>query len=239
MKRRNRRFGCPRIAQEIAHTFGVDINKDVVRRVLAKHYRPGSGNGGPSWLTVIGHVKDSLWSIDMFRCESILLKSYWVLVLMDVFTRRVIGFGVERADIDGLSVCRMFNKAKSGIRLPRYLSSDHDPLFTFHRWQANLRVLNIEEIKSIPYLPVSHPFIERLIGTIGASILTRCSFGTSSTCSASWTTSRRITTSIAFTPRSTAKHRTSKAVVLPPNRPTCATSLGGRIVMACTRSHAA
>jgi len=102
----------------------------------------------------------------MFRCESILLKSYWVLVLMDVFTRRVIGFGVERADIDGLSVCRMFNKAKSGIRLPRYLSSDHDPLFTFHRWQANLRVLNIEEIKSIPYLPVSHPSIERLISTI-------------------------------------------------------------------------
>jgi hypothetical protein len=28
----------------------------------------------------------------MFRCESILLKSYWILVLMDVFTRRIIGF---------------------------------------------------------------------------------------------------------------------------------------------------
>jgi putative transposase len=74
MKRRNPRFGCPRIAQEIADAFAVEINKDVVRRVLAKHYRPESGNDGPSWLTVIGHLKDSLWSVDLFRCESILLK---------------------------------------------------------------------------------------------------------------------------------------------------------------------
>jgi putative transposase len=48
MKRRNPKFGCVRIAQQIAHAFGVDIDKDVARRVLAKHYRPGdSGANGP------------------------------------------------------------------------------------------------------------------------------------------------------------------------------------------------
>ena len=35
-KRGNSRIGCPRIAQEIARIFGIDINKDIVRRVLAK-----------------------------------------------------------------------------------------------------------------------------------------------------------------------------------------------------------
>ena len=78
MKQRNPRFGCPRIAQQINKAFGVDIDKDVVRRVLAAHYRPGSGNSGPSWLSFLGHAKDSLWSIDLFRCESIHLKSHWV-----------------------------------------------------------------------------------------------------------------------------------------------------------------
>ena len=39
-KRRNPRIGYPRIAQEIARAFGIDIDKDVVGRVLAKHYRP-------------------------------------------------------------------------------------------------------------------------------------------------------------------------------------------------------
>ena len=64
LKRRNPSFGCPRIALIIATTFGVTIDKDVVRRVLEKHLCPGRGGGGPSWLTVIGHVKDSLWRCD-------------------------------------------------------------------------------------------------------------------------------------------------------------------------------
>jgi len=33
LKRRNPKFGCVYIAQQIAHTFGLDIDKDVVRRV--------------------------------------------------------------------------------------------------------------------------------------------------------------------------------------------------------------
>ena len=50
MKQRNPQFGCVRIAQQISYAFGLQIDKDVVRRVLASHYRPGSGTEGPSWL---------------------------------------------------------------------------------------------------------------------------------------------------------------------------------------------
>jgi hypothetical protein len=39
-KRRKVGFGCPRIAQHLAKSFGLEINKDVVRRVLARHYFP-------------------------------------------------------------------------------------------------------------------------------------------------------------------------------------------------------
>ena len=177
MKRRNPRFGCVRIAQQISHVFGIAIDKDVVRRVLAKHHRPGdTGSDGPSWLTFIAHAKDSLWSVDLFRCESILLRSRWVLVVMDVFTRRIVGFGVERAYIDGVSVCRMFNHAVAGQTPPKRLSSDQDPLLRFHRWLASLRVLAIEELKSVPYAPVSHPFVERLIGTVRREYLDRAFF---------------------------------------------------------------
>lgn len=174
VKRRNPGFGCVRIAQQIAHAFGVQIDKDVVRRVLARHYRPGgSGATGPSWLTFIGNLKDSLWSADLFRVESIPLRSYWVMLVMDVFTRRIIGFGVAPAYIDGVSVCRMFQCATAGQTEPKHLSTDHDPLFRFHRWLANLRPLEIEEIKSVPNAPVSHPFVERLIGTIRREYLDR------------------------------------------------------------------
>lgn len=91
MKHRNSKFGCVRIAQQISHVFGLDLDKDVVRRVLAKHCRPSPGADGPSWLSFVAQVKNSLWSVDLFRCESILLNSHWVMVVMDVFTRRLIG----------------------------------------------------------------------------------------------------------------------------------------------------
>lgn len=105
MKKRNPRWGCRKIAEQITHTFCIHIDKDVVRRILAKHYHPDSDGEGISWLTAIAHAKDRLWSVDLFRCESILLQSYWVMVVMDVFTRRIIGFGIERGEIDGLALC--------------------------------------------------------------------------------------------------------------------------------------
>jgi putative transposase len=53
LKSRNPRLGCPRIALIISQTFGVEIDKNVVSRVLSKHYRPAPGGAGPSWLSFI------------------------------------------------------------------------------------------------------------------------------------------------------------------------------------------
>jgi hypothetical protein len=60
----------------------------------------------------------------------------------------------------------MFNQAIRGQRaMPKYLSSDHDPLYRFGQWQANLRIPEVTEIKTVPYVPLSHPFVERVIGS--------------------------------------------------------------------------
>ncbi len=62
--------------------------------------------------------------------------------------------------------------------MPNYLSSDHDPLYRFRQWQTNLRILEVIEIKTVPYVPLSHPFVERLIGTIRREYLDRTLFWT-------------------------------------------------------------
>src|SRR5262245_53881742 len=85
----------------------------------------------------------------------------------------IVGFAVYRGFVDGVALCRMFNRAIHTQTLPQYLSSDHDPLYRFHQWQANLRVLEIQEIKTVPYVPLSHPFVERLIGTSGGNTWTK------------------------------------------------------------------
>ena len=90
-------------------------------------------------------MKDSLWSVDLFRCESILLRSHWVLVVMDQFSRRIIGFGVNVGDVDGIALCRMFNSEISTMGMPRYLSSDNDPLFESIALWAVTRLRNSQE----------------------------------------------------------------------------------------------
>jgi Integrase core domain len=42
----------------------------------------------------------------------------------------------------------------------------HDGGLNFADHKANLRTLEVTEIKTVPYFPLSHPFVERLIGTV-------------------------------------------------------------------------
>jgi hypothetical protein len=99
---------------------------------------------------------------------------------MDQYTRRIIGCGFQAGTVNGVTLCRMFNRAIRGHgSMPTYLSSDHDPLYRFHQWQANLRILEVTEIKTVPHVPLSHPpFVERLIGTIRRECLDRTLFWT-------------------------------------------------------------
>ena len=97
---------------------------------------------------------------------------------MDQVTRRIVGFAVHRGAVDGAALWRMFQRAVCGQTRQKYLSSDHDPLYRFHQWQANLRVLEVTEIKTVPYVPLSHPLVQRLIGTVRREYLDQTLFWT-------------------------------------------------------------
>ena len=104
--------------------------------------------------------------MDLVRGESIVLRSDGVLGVMDQFTRRLGGTGVHCGAVTGADGCRMLNAAMHGQGVPRHLSPDPDPVFDAHRWAANLRIVEIDELKTVPAVPRSHPCVERLIGTM-------------------------------------------------------------------------
>ena len=45
MKRRNPNFGCTKIAEQLAKTFALPLDKDVVRRILMTYFRPERDDG--------------------------------------------------------------------------------------------------------------------------------------------------------------------------------------------------
>ncbi len=93
-----------------------------------------------------------------------------MMVVMDVYSRKIIGFSVCKYPITGVNACVMFNNIISGKKLPKRMCRDRDPIFKFHRWQANMRIFEHQdgmiELKSVAYVPVSNPFVESLIGKI-------------------------------------------------------------------------
>jgi hypothetical protein len=73
-------------------------------------------------------MKDSLWSCDLFRCESATLRTHWVLLVMDQFTRRMVGFGVQGGIVDGpacagCSIERFAVKQRRSISAPTTIPS--------------------------------------------------------------------------------------------------------------------
>jgi putative transposase len=171
----NPMFGCPQIASLVFDRTGICVSDETVRRILAKP-RPGTKGDGPSWLSFIGAQADSLWSIDFFRTESILLKSHWILVVMDQYSRKIVGFATVKGAVSGVDLCVMFNRILGSLKTPKHLSHDNDPLFNFERWIANLSTCRIDEIASVAGVPWSHPFVERLIGTVRREFLDRTLF---------------------------------------------------------------
>jgi putative transposase len=88
------------------------------------------------------------------------------MVVTDQYTQGIAGFAAHAGAADGPDLCRLFNEASSGQCLPRLISSDNDPLFQYRQWKANLNILDIGEVKWLPNAPMSHPFVERLIGSV-------------------------------------------------------------------------
>ena len=70
------------------------------------------------------------------------------------------------------------DKQPAGNGWPECISTDNDPLYQYKQWKANLRILEIGEIKSLPHVPLSHPFVERLIGSIRRELLDQTLFWT-------------------------------------------------------------
>ena len=153
LKRRNPRFGCPKIAQHINKAFGVNIDKDVARRVLAKRYRPEPYGGGPSWLTFFRHINESLLSTSLFRNKSILPKFLSILAAISEHTRRIIGCGIAGCHFDQTMLCSLF---AAGIPVVKALTL---------LGPTRKKFLGVGRTQTGPIFPRAPPFAERRIGT--------------------------------------------------------------------------
>jgi transposase InsO family protein len=111
IKEKNPSFGCPQIASLIFDRTGISVSEETVRRTLMRFYT-GSPGRGPSWLSFLSTQANSLWSLDLFQVDSVFLSTHWVLVVMDQWSRQIVGFAVSHRPVTAMSLTQMFTSMR-------------------------------------------------------------------------------------------------------------------------------
>jgi putative transposase len=167
-------WGEDRIAEELAIKLGVRHSTSTIRRYMVRQRKP---RGGQTWKTFVKNHASQIYAIDFLTQYTALFTVAYVLVVMEIATRRIVLINVTTNP--GLAwVQQQIRQVTPWSKVPRFLIHDNDGIFGQYRdrkrrgnkqrryrcrldlWLAD--VMGIEGIP-IPYgAPNASPHIERL-----------------------------------------------------------------------------
>jgi len=174
LARENPRWGYTKIAGEMRKLGLRQFGRTTVRRILLKHSlapRP-SHSYGLSWAEFLGHYQRFIWACDFFTVTTATLRTYYVLLVLEIGTRRIQFWNVSESP-DGAWVAQQFrNLSVVSDQLPEYLLRDRDDKFSV-RADALLQAAETQIIRLPARSPDLNGHIERCIRTLREECLDR------------------------------------------------------------------
>jgi putative transposase len=171
MARENPRWGVIRIKGELqglGHRVGATTIRTILRRA---GIGPAPRRDGPSWSEFLRSQAQGILASDFFTVETVLLRTLYVLFLIEVGTRRVRVLGVTR-NPDGRWVAQQARNLaiEGGLDNVGFLIRDRDAKFT----SAFDEVFTTEGARMIltPIrAPKANAFAERFVRTVRNELL--------------------------------------------------------------------
>jgi putative transposase len=115
LAKENPRWGYKRIQGEL-QKLGISVSATAVRKLLASHgLGPAPRQGGTTWTQFLAQQASSMVACDFFTLETVWLKRIYVLVFIELATRRVHLAGCTTTP-DGASVARGRSVVRAGRR---------------------------------------------------------------------------------------------------------------------------
>jgi len=151
----------------------VGFGRSTVKRILERHgLWPRPRQGGMSWHDFIGHYGRFIWACDFFTVTTATLRTYYVLLFIEIGTRRTIFWNVSEAP-DGVWTEQQFrNLSLAHDQLPRCLLHDRDSKLTTHA-DALLAGAGSEAIRLPVRSPDLNAYAERWVRTVREECLDR------------------------------------------------------------------
>ena len=167
LARENPRWGYLRIVGEL-RKLGVNVSKASVASVLRRHgLGPAPRRVGPSWSEFLRAQAKNLLATDFFTVDTVLLRRYYVLFVIELERRVVHLLGVT-ANPNGLWVTQVARNFAAELeeagRQVRFLVRDRDTKFTAS-FDAVFASIGVEIILTPVRSPRANAFAERFVRT--------------------------------------------------------------------------
>jgi putative transposase len=164
MARSNPTWGEERIAAELLLKLGIRISPRTVRRYIPEDR--GNGNGVPSqrWMTFVRNHAQAIVACDFFIAVTATFRVFYVFVIMEVGSRRMIHFNVTAHPTADWTL-QQFREAITGEQPYRFVLHDRDSIYSPDLDSA-VASMGVRVLRTPFRAPQANAFCERLIGTM-------------------------------------------------------------------------
>jgi putative transposase len=161
MAKENRLWGAERIRGELIK-LGIEVSKRTVQRYMPKEKKTGSSS--QNWATFLKNQASGIWACDFTVVYDWLFRQWYIFVVMELKTRRIIHTGVTKYPTDKWTA-QQLREATPWGQGPKYLIRDRDRKYATH-FSAVADATGIKELKTPYRTPQANGVCERFMGSL-------------------------------------------------------------------------
>ena len=159
MAKENQLWGAERIRGELLK-LGIEVSKRTIQRYMPKETK--SHTSTQNWATFLKNQAGGIWACDFTFVYDWLFRQWYVFVIMELKTRRIIHTGVTKYPTDKWTT-QQLREATPWGQGPKYLIRDHDKKYAKHFSAAAGSIKEVE----MPYrTPEANGVCERFMGSL-------------------------------------------------------------------------
>ena len=161
MAKENQLWGAERIRGELMK-LGLEVSKRTIQRYMLKDRQAPSSS--QTWATFLKNQASGIWACDFTVVNDWLFRQWYIFVVMELKTRRIIHTGVTKYPTDEWTA-QQLREATPWGKGPKYLIRDRDKNYATH-FSAVAMSSGIQELKTPFRTPQENGYCERFMGSL-------------------------------------------------------------------------
>jgi len=139
---------------------GIEVSKRTIQRYMSKERKAHSA--GQTWATFLKNQARNTWACDFTVVNDWLFRQWYIFVVMELKTRRIIHTGVTKYPTDEWTA-QQLREATPWGKGPKYLIRDRDGKYSRHFSAVGASIKELET----PYrTPQANGICERFMGSL-------------------------------------------------------------------------